>query len=143
MSRSIRLLMVLVLCFAAAGCSTPFVEYRPGHAVSLRAVPTTETFALYSDNGRIESTTVKVGNAIGFQRRGGQLVALDGSDELPLKEGNYAWFPESARRPWWPFQTRQETPLVMSPATGQQAAFQIGLGLLAQAVSDIRRTGGP
>jgi hypothetical protein len=99
---------IAILVFAATGCATtPLVEHHAGCPADLSESPVSATFTLYSDCGRVVSTTSQAGDAVGFTKRDNQLLAINGPDEWPLKEANYRWVRETYQPPW--FQSRSMT----------------------------------
>ena len=98
MSQMGRLAVLIFATVAAGGCVTlpvRVVEYRSGHSASVVKAPLTRMYTLYAQpHQRIESTTVSLGQPIGFTRSGGALQAVGGDERIPLCEGNYVWLLE-------------------------------------------------
>jgi hypothetical protein len=114
---------IAILVFAATGYATaPLVEHHAGCAADLREAPVSATFTLYSDCGRVVSTTSQAGDAVGFAKRDSQLLAVNGDDQWPLKEANYRWVRETYQPPW--FQSRS-----MTYVEQQQMVAEIARGI--------------
>ena len=99
-----------ILVAAVSGCAAPpLVEHQAGCAPVLRETVFSGTFTLYSDCDRVVSTTSQAGEEVGFARHGRELVAIGGSEQWPLTEGNYRWVEDTYQRPWFQSQPHQMT----------------------------------
>ena len=94
-------------CTAAPSChnGTRIVAYTPGAQLGVEPVPYTASYILYqppivpagasSGEGSLERWTLrelKQGGWIGFSREeNGQLIAIAGSERIPLADGAYCW----------------------------------------------------
>jgi hypothetical protein len=66
-------------------------EYHAGPAV-VRQSPATGRCDLYANGSRlVDSRTIRTGEPIGFRKDDGQVFALAGSNQIPLRDGNYTW----------------------------------------------------
>jgi hypothetical protein len=93
------------------GCAGPgpLVEHRAGCAAVIRQSPFNGTFTLYSDCGRVVSTTSLAGDEVGFAKLGEQLLAVNGPERWPLCEAKYRWVRETYDQPWFAFLSRPST----------------------------------
>lgn len=99
MIRSVAVLVVGVM--VAAGCSstftkgTPMVEYQKGKPPLLQEAPTEGEYVLLKsmmDMTPKATVTLAQGEPLGFKESGnGQVIAVGGDKEFPLKDGNYLW----------------------------------------------------
>ena len=92
-----------VLCtMLLTGCAAPpqhIVDHEFAGRAIMRDSPVEGFCTLYARNStRIESTTVNLGDPIGFTLLDGQLVAVAGKERIALAEGGYSWIWETERR---------------------------------------------
>lgn len=82
--RRLTNLVLLLISLATTGCAAdtrPMIDYRPCGAAALVTCGKAGVYTLYPYNSqRIESTTVQLGEPVGFVRGIGTLLAVAGND---------------------------------------------------------------
>jgi hypothetical protein len=100
MGRYLLFASLSAMTLVALGCAAPvaIIDYRYGERPLATTAPLALTYTLWTDHQRrIESTTLGVGEDVGFCRQGGELEAIAGDDRIPLAEGSYSWVIEQPR----------------------------------------------
>jgi hypothetical protein len=91
-------MVLIVLALATGGCAAPPVhiaDYHRGQSPQFYPAPTADVYTLLANqHDRIQSTTFNVGDAVGFTRRNGVLLAVAADERIVLPEGNYSWIAE-------------------------------------------------
>jgi len=127
------ILWITVAAFLVSGCAAPVqvVHYRPGLQPAVIPAPRTDTYSLFTDGQvRVESTTLAVGDSVGFSTARGELEAIAGSDRVPLADGSYRWVIELSAN--GPFAVRGPTRAISKAASVENAKnFTRLLALLA------------
>jgi len=122
----------------AIGCAAPLAEYQNGSTLVIRQVPRPAMVMLYADGIRVESTTVQVGDEVGFARHRATVVAICGQDQILLGEGHYAWFVDEGRfHP--PAASSEPIPGPTRDLKGSAALGYAAIGLIAKALEAVRR----
>lgn len=136
----VRAVALIVAGLSSIGCAAAprhIVDYRSGQTALVVESPIRDVCTIYGDCGqRIESTTVVLGEPIGFTLSNGTLRAVAGDDRIPLADGNYSWVVEPpASLP--PTRVRgRYSPPRLEPVTGPQALTEfvlLGLGWVGAA----------